>query len=112
MILLIAITFFSWRTLVSGVTCITQTEDNEVSLSMLMADGHNNCTYGRQVVLNIVIANSFCVILTCGHFSKTVAEAEAMVAMAPRLGMATARTSMAIAGGSGDDMAIAETGAS
>ena len=35
-----------------------------------------------------------------------------MVAMAPRLGMATARTSMAIAGGSGDDMAIAETGAS
>ena len=35
-----------------------------------------------------------------------------MVAMAPPLGMATARTSMAIAGGSGDDMTIDGTGAS
>ena len=50
-------------------------------------------------------------ILICGYFSKTAAAAEAIVAMAPPLGMATARTSMAIAGGSGDDMAIDGTGA-
>ena len=91
------------------MTCITQTEDNEVSLSMLMAI--TIALLVDKLFLNIAIAKFFNT-LTCGYFSKTAAAEEAMVAMAPRLGMATARTSMAIAGGSGDDMAIAETGAS
>ena len=56
----------------------------------------------NNLLLNIAIANTFCVVLTCGHFSKTAAVEEDM-AMVPPLGMATARTSMATAGGSGDD---------
>ena len=89
------------RTLESGVTCIAHTEDREVSLSVLMAI--TIALFIDNLLLNIAIANYFCVVLTCGHFSKTAAEEEATGAMAPPLGMATARTNMATAGGSGDD---------